>query len=123
MKWSVEPDPYFAISPGLPISIPPSDLERGWPPLSSLLEVLLSLFEVSLSSLELLSRVRSDAMTAIAMMRRRRATAMIQNHRFPLLLLGYGLHFCLFIGMAWLFSVTGGGIGGAWEESGGGRCG
>jgi hypothetical protein len=123
MKWSVEPEPYFAISPGFPISIPPSDLERGWPPLSSLLEVLLSLSEVSLSLLELLSRVRSDAMTAMAMMRRRRATVMIQNHRFPLLLLGYGLHFCFFIGMAWLFSVTGGGIGGAGEESGGGCCG
>jgi hypothetical protein len=104
IKWSVEPEPYLAISPGFPMSIPPSDLERGWPP--SLLEE--SLLESSL--LELLFRVRSDAMTAMAMMRRRRATAMIQNHRFPLLLLGYGLHFCFLAGVAWLFSVTGGGI-------------
>ena len=88
MKWSVEPEPYLAISPGFPMSMPPSDLERGWPPLSSLLEVLLSLLKVLSPSLELLSRVRSDAMTAMAMMRRRRATAIIQNHRFPLLLLG-----------------------------------
>ena len=114
MKWSVEPEPYFAISPGLPISIPPSDLERGWPP--SLAKSLLSSLLLELSLLELLFRVRTDAMTAMAMVMRRRATAMTQNHRFPLLLLGYCLHFGFLIGGAWLFSVTGGGIEwtGAW---------